>query len=350
MTQLLVPLSDLQRDSESFLNDRLDHLTSDPTYDQVLQVIGELAEIKLRAQWAIGDVLVFMRYCAQFTLKGVWRKAGDGWPSELLEYVRQEYHCALSRQEAEVGEFLCWTAYHYPDFWLLERGDEVRLWQRNAREWLDDESFETYIRNLSGDLREVLDYSSLILYYHTSSAFPWSARRQHVSWTAHAEVANIAGQKVESHLRGLERLEAKRELAPKLLEEYEERNMVTVPQLRQEKRTIAEHLRGWMWEAPPPDCLYVVDMLDGQRYAALRLPAASSPALRLAQQIVLNGAIPHMNPAWGARLSSMPLTLEGDSIRMLSGDIVVTFENIDKGCVSAALSALTARLRLIVPH
>ena len=341
------PITDIQRDGFSYTDSIFDRLDEDPSYDQVEQAIGQLAEIRVLSQWAIGDILVFVRYRAQFTPKGVWYKQGDVWPPELFEFVNQNYRLKLSQEQAEVAEFLSWTTYRYERFWLLQRGNELRLWQRNAQDWLTDDAFESYVRKLSNDLSTLLDYTSLMQYYHTSSAFPYGKRHAHISWTAHNEVSLIAGQQVAPSLRGLERLEAKREIAPALLEDYESRDMIHVSQLREEKRRLVQAMMGYLWEAPPPSCLYVVDLADQQRYVALRFTQNPAPALAQAMQTILSAVLPHI---MGRPPAGIPLTLEGDSIRMLNGDTVATFENTDKGVVTTALSALVGRLRLIIPQ
>lgn len=351
MTQTLVNLSDIQRDGQLFTESVLDHLEQELTFDQVEQVIGQLAEIKTLSQWAIGDVLVFVRYRSQFTPKGVWLKRPNGeMPPDLIEFVKEHYDCGLEQRNVEVKELLSWTTVRYERFWLLVRGSEVRLWERDSTEWLNDMAFEDYVRQLSGRLRELLDYNSLLTYYHTSAAFPWSQRRPHISWTAHAEVTNIAGHKIPLTVRGIDRLEAKAEIAPQLLQEFEERDITNVVALRDAKREMTQQALGYFWETEIPARIYIVDAQTGKRYEAVRFSSLATtigtPASEAAKRIVAASSSLH---SYGQVTHTFPMQLVGDEVTLLNGEVVAKFANQEVPIVATALCALSARLKLIVP-
>lgn len=352
MSQTLISLSSIQRDAQAFTDSVLDHLEEQPSFDQVEQIIGQLAELKTLSQWAIGDVLVFVRYRSQFTPKGVWFKnSQDEMPDELIEFVHEQYNCTLSEPEVEVKDLLSWTTHRYERFWLLIRGSEVRLWERNSIEWINDLAFEDYVRQLGGRLRELLDYNSLLTYYHTSAAFPCSQRRPHISWTAHAEVTNIAGQQVPLSVHGLDRLEAKSQIAPRLLEEFEKQEVTTVTELRDAKHEMAQKALGYFWESDVPAYLYVIDADSGKRYQALRFnektTTAASPGAQAAKRILTATT---GTGGYGSTSHTFPMQLVGDEITMLNGEVIASFVNQEVPVVASALSALTVRLKLIVPY
>lgn len=345
MDNQIINITDIQRDSQAFTDAILNTLETNPSVDQVEQFIGQLAEIKTLSQWAIGDVLVFMRYFSQFTPRGVWRMINSQWPPELVGVVHERFDQNLQEEEPETKEWLSWMTHRYERFWVLVRGDEVRLWERNSIDWLDDVAFEEYVRQLSGRLREVLDYNSLLVYYYTSSAFPCSTRHPHISWTAHSEVTHIAGQQVPATVRGLARLEAKSEIAPKLLNEFEEQDITTVTKLRSIKREMAQKATGYYWDTDVPEFLYVVDNESGARYAALRFKDnLTASGIEGARKIIDTATIHGYSPY------AFPYELAGDDVRMLSGEVIATFENADIPIVTTALSALAAKLKFIIPY
>jgi hypothetical protein len=327
--------------------DIIEHLDRDSSLETVVQEIGGLVQEIADRQWMIGYILLFLRYRAEFSDSVVFEWTDEKvWPPELYEFIKQRFGKTLSGMTGEMTEFIHWSCYRYDaeGFWILARPGEIRVWIKGTTTGLTEDAYEDFVSNIADVLRGMTVHrDTLANYYRTAACFPPSKIEPLLAWTIHFEVGNLAGGEVDEGLTGIDRLEAKAEIAQQklkqLLQEYERLTVTVVRQLQADNQR--ERL-GFRWLPPAPTRLLV------QTGDAALNGAGAATGLTFVNHDDPDVAYAIRSICWyadcGPWAKNIKLIIKGDSLELPDGRQVATFNGQDMD-IEPALSWLANKMK-----
>jgi len=337
----------LMSGEEAAIDRLLFMLDEDPNWETAIGWASMLSTITSLSQWAIGDMLYFMKHRWAHETIAVFEYDGNGtpWPETLYDFIQKRYGLnltvLLSNPENHIIDFLGWTAYQFDKFWLLVGFKEIRIWHHTGKDTPTEKEWEdTIAAHFTPHLSEINEKTAWA-YYAASAAWPRDKRRLHVRWTAHFELRNMLASDVDDKLEGDDRHFAAGKLADEQMSDWEkEGKKITPTFVRQERtRRVAER-RGYEWHLPIPECL-TVRQIGGEQPGLYRAIVFQTDDYEFFSYVAFHSGLIKQVTS-----SSFRIIVRGDSlIDETSGEVMATLENLDIDAVDQAISALIKRLR-----
>ena len=341
VVQLLALGSDLAIDRVIF------ELDNDPQWETAVTWIAMLSSLANLSSWAIGDILYFLRMRWSHETVAIFTLVDGKFPEGLYTFVNGRFNVDLRQlmREPEILEFIGWTAYTFPKFWLLSGFGEVRVWGATGRETPTTDEWEQAIsESFTPYINSINDKTAWAL-YAAAVAWPRSRRREDVHFTAHLELRHRFARDLGPEWQGDERHKEAGRLADQQMTEWEEAGVkITTNFVRQEKKRANVARRGFEWGFPPPPCLTVRQTgdladVDPTWYCAVKIGYAHNRDFF--QYLAF-----HMGLIKDAPTKSFRIVVRGDKlIDKDTGEVCGVLDNTDQPVVDQALTALFKKLR-----
>jgi len=322
-------------------------LDDDPQWETAISWASMLSTVSSLSQWAIGDMLYFMKHRWSHETTAIFEYDGDNtpWPEGLYEFIQKRYNLSLtallSNPENRIIDFLGWTAYQFDKFWLLVGFKEIRVWHHTGRDTPTEREWEdTIAQHFTAYLGEINEKTAWA-YYAASAAWPRDRRRLNVRWTAHFELRNMLAPDVDARLDGDERHFAAGALADDQMSRWEQEGKKITPTfVRRERARKVTERRGFEWELPIPKYL-TVRQIGGEKPGQYRAFVFQTNDYEFFSYIAF-----HVGLIKQVTSSSFRIIVRGNKLfDEKSGEIMATLENLDIEAVDLAVSALIKRLR-----
>ncbi|MBD3261070.1 MAG: hypothetical protein GF334_05210, partial [Candidatus Altiarchaeales archaeon] len=232
-------------DEEDFIQRILQTVGQDPSFDVVETTITQFLTTKNISQWAIGDILVYIRKRSGFTPVLEVENTNGNIPEQVLEMVRDHYRVRLDT--GVKGEFLYWTTLEFPRFMILQSQSTTAIWERNGS-GLSDPDWDSYVETLSRRLSTILDGKTLHTYYQTSNYFLVRQRMiEERSWTWHYRATLL----LNSRLGGTQVPHREKQIAlGEIVEDLNNREIATVTGIKREHKFEKEQAQPFRWYMP----------------------------------------------------------------------------------------------------
>lgn len=342
VVQLLALGSELAIDRVIF------ELDNDPSWETAVTWVAMLSSLANLSSWAIGDILYFLRMRWSHETVAIFTLVDGEFPEQMYTFVNGRFNVDLRQlmKEPETLEFIGWTAYVFPKFWLLSGFGEVRVWGNTNRETPTTDEWETAIsESFTPYINSINDKTAWAL-YAAAVAWPRSMRRDDVHFTAHLELRHRFARDLGPEWQGDARHKEAGRLADQQMTLWEEQGVkITTNFVRQEKKRANVARRGFEWGFPPPTCLTVRqtgnlgDDIDPTWYCAIKIGHAHN--LYFFQYLAF-----HMGLIKDVPTKSFRIVVKGDKlVDKDTGEVRGVLDNTDQPAVDQALTALFKKLR-----